>query len=214
MPVSAQTLRKLLDAGLAGDELVDIVASIDADQAVRSPQRSAGAIRQARYRERHSDVTSDALCDVTSDVSAPLPSQEAPQTPQETQPSPKERTPLRGVPKKGCRLPDDFEPDLEWAIGQGMPPAVAATEVQKFSDYWRGRAGQGGVKLDWPATWRNWVRAALERLPQARGSPPNRANPLADAFGDLARRERERDDRTIDYPPHGNPIRLLPAAGR
>ena len=51
-------------------------------------------------------------------------------------------------------LPDDWrqfceaerpglDPERTWAI---------------FQDHWRGKAGQAGVKLDWLATWRNWVR--------------------------------------------------------
>ena len=61
--------------------------------------------------------------------------------------------------KRGTRLsldnlPDDWrefcriarpglDPERTWAI---------------FQDHWRAKAGQGGVKLDWQATWRNWVR--------------------------------------------------------
>lgn len=37
----------------------------------------------------------------------------------------------------------DLDPERTWAI---------------FQDHWRGKARQAGVKLDWLATWRNWVR--------------------------------------------------------
>ena len=30
---------------------------------------------------------------------------------------------------------------------------------EKFKDYWIAQPGQKGVKLDWDATWRNWVRS-------------------------------------------------------
>lgn len=64
MPVSAATLAKLLEAGFAGSELLDIVASIDADHA---KARSSAALRQERYRERKKagDVTSDATETIT-----------------------------------------------------------------------------------------------------------------------------------------------------
>ena len=39
-----------MNAGLAGEALIDVVASIDADNA--APVRSANAERQARYRQR------------------------------------------------------------------------------------------------------------------------------------------------------------------
>lgn len=68
MPVSAQTLQALQEAGVAGDALLKIVRSIDADMvniSVSAP-RSAGAERQARYRERKTrDVTGDVTGDVT-----------------------------------------------------------------------------------------------------------------------------------------------------
>lgn len=28
----------------------------------------------------------------------------------------------------------------------------------RFSDFWIAKPGKEGVKLDWLATWRNWVR--------------------------------------------------------
>lgn len=62
MPVSATTLQKLIDAGITGQNLVDIVASIDADHAVAQPkQRSSQALRQERYRQRKAsqNVTRD-----------------------------------------------------------------------------------------------------------------------------------------------------------
>ena len=52
-------------------------------------------------------------------------------------------------------------------MSMGLPRAKAVSELDKFKDYWVGRAGQGGVKLDWEATWRNWVRRALESIPEA-----------------------------------------------
>jgi anti-sigma-K factor RskA len=29
---------------------------------------------------------------------------------------------------------------------------------EQFRDYWSAKAGSGSTKLDWQATWRNWVR--------------------------------------------------------
>lgn len=75
------------------------------------------------------------------------------------------------VPKKGTRISDDFEPDQDYAVEAGLRPERVLIEVAKFKDYWRATAGQKGVKLDWPATWRNWVRSALDRQGGPRGSP-------------------------------------------
>lgn len=66
---------------------------------------------------------------------------------------------------KATRLPEDWRVPLtlgEWAVEEGMPPDVVRREAAKFRDYWRAQPGQKGVKLDWPATWRNWVRKWIE----------------------------------------------------
>ncbi|WP_375663813.1 DUF1376 domain-containing protein [Bartonella sp. CL63NXGY] len=76
------------------------------------------------------------------------------------------------VPKKakrvktdrGCRLPADFEPDCDFAIREGLPPERVKVEIAKFRDYWRSKAGANATKIDWQATWRNWVRKAIEDL--------------------------------------------------
>lgn len=70
------------------------------------------------------------------------------------------------VPKKakrvkadrGCRLPEDFEPDYAFAIEAGLPPERVKVEIAKFRDYWKAKTGKDATKHDWQATWRNWVR--------------------------------------------------------
>ncbi|CAK00829.1 DUF1376 domain-containing protein [Bartonella tribocorum] len=59
---------------------------------------------------------------------------------------------------RGCRLPEDFEPDYDFAIEEGLPPERIKVEIAKFRDYWRSKAGANATKIDWQATWRNWVR--------------------------------------------------------
>jgi uncharacterized protein YdaU (DUF1376 family) len=55
-------------------------------------------------------------------------------------------------------LPADWG---EWARQEkphlGSVGALQAVE-EKFRDYWLAQPGQKGVKQDWQATWRNWVR--------------------------------------------------------
>jgi hypothetical protein len=65
--------------------------------------------------------------------------------------------------KRGTRLQDDWVlPSAwgEWALSQQWPEPVIRAEAEKFKDYWHSVAGQKGVKLDWFATWRNWMRNA------------------------------------------------------
>lgn len=75
-------------------------------------------------------------------------------------------------PKKGSRLPEDFKIPADW-VRQARESIDGATLLNlqtvadSFVDHWRAVAGSRGVKLDWKATWRNWVRkdaqTALEK---------------------------------------------------
>jgi hypothetical protein len=60
----------------------------------------------------------------------------------------------------GKRLANDFLFPKEWEefCKQTRPELHPAQTFDKFKDYWIAQAGQKGVKLDWFATWRNWVR--------------------------------------------------------
>lgn len=62
--------------------------------------------------------------------------------------------------KRGSRLPQDWflsKAMGEWAT-QERPDLDVRQVAEQFKDYWVAQAGQKGVKLDWDATWRNWVR--------------------------------------------------------
>ncbi len=66
---------------------------------------------------------------------------------------------------RGTRLPPDWSPDpdgLAFAEQQGLRNGRAQAELARFRDYWTAQPGQKGVKADWTATWRNWVRRAAE----------------------------------------------------
>lgn len=73
---------------------------------------------------------------------------------------------------RGSRLPPDWAPPVEhmaFAESLGLRNGKAAAELDKFRDYWAAQPGQKGVKTDWPATWRNWVRRAVDSLPRGGG---------------------------------------------
>lgn len=74
----------------------------------------------------------------------------------------KTTTPV-GVEKRATRLPSDWKPKADdIAEAKRVLGAQARAEFQKFCDYWKAQPGQRGVKADWDATWRNWVRKAGE----------------------------------------------------
>jgi hypothetical protein len=76
--------------------------------------------------------------------------------------------------KLGTRLPDNFTPSPEmfdW-FRKNCPHVDGKTEHAQFCDYWLAKPGKDGRKLDWPATWRRWMRTAEERSgPRTRGTP-------------------------------------------
>jgi hypothetical protein len=51
----------------------------------------------------------------------------------------------------------------EWAEKLGMTESAINLEADKFKDWWLSKAGAGGAKMDWEATWRNWIRRHLEK---------------------------------------------------
>ncbi|WP_375631822.1 MULTISPECIES: hypothetical protein [unclassified Bartonella] len=82
----------------------------------------------------------------------------------------------RAQANRGCRLPTDFEPDYDFAIAKGLPPERVKVEIAKFRDYWRSKAGANATKTDWQATWRNWVRKAIEDLEKTKNTNNNGGN--------------------------------------
>lgn len=46
---------------------------------------------------------------------------------------------------------------MNWARTE-RPDLDLARTIASFRDFWVAKPGQGGVKLDWDATFRNWVR--------------------------------------------------------
>lgn len=71
-------------------------------------------------------------------------------------------------PKRAKRLAADWTLPAEylaWALSDRpeFNEALVAREAEKFADHWHAASGKSAAKLDWFATWRNWVRNA--RLP-------------------------------------------------
>lgn len=82
--------------------------------------------------------------------------------------------PDKSATKRGTRLPDDWTPSnklIAWAQGEGIDLLMIERETAKFKDFWPAKPGQGGLKLDWDRTWKNWLRTAKERQPTNRPRP-------------------------------------------
>ncbi len=61
---------------------------------------------------------------------------------------------------KGTRLPEDWtlpQSWKNWALAQ-RPDLDPDRIAEEFRDFWISKTGQNATKLNWEATWRNWVR--------------------------------------------------------
>ena len=86
--------------------------------------------------------------------------------------------------KKGSRLQNcarASDDDRAFALSTGIPPDKIDTEWAEFVDFWIGVPGARGVKLDWPATWRNRVRSIIWKYKGGHGKSPHspRTDPVA-----------------------------------
>ena len=115
--------------------------------------------------------------------------------------------------KRGTRLSEDWFLPRDWgawAVDAGMPDPVVRREADKFRDYWIGRTGQSASKLDWQATWRNWVRKWIEDNRKAKGN--GKGNSGTDRLRSfLAGAEVETP---MDFGESGNPSEPLLAGRR
>ena len=74
-------------------------------------------------------------------------------------------TSAKADPTRGTRIKPDFKPSPRSVeiIRQDFPNFDTRTEHANFVDYWLGVSGAKGVKLDWEATWRRWMREEAKK---------------------------------------------------
>lgn len=79
-----------------------------------------------------------------------------------------------GRSPRGTRLAGDWSVPDDWLTAaaearreHGLPACNLRLEAANFRDYWTGKPGKDGVKLDWRATWLNWARRANSKADPA-----------------------------------------------
>lgn len=89
------------------------------------------------------------------------------------QDSPVQKTTPR---KRGTRLDERWVPEdaLIAQMRDECPGVDLRAEHRVFVDYWIAQPGQKGVKADWDATWRNWMRRKAADVRPGRAAPPSR----------------------------------------
>lgn len=179
MKLSAEQMQFLADRGLSIAEVIEFASM--------GGGRSAAAERQARYRERKR--TEAEACDVTSDVTRDASQRnETPplSPPNDIYSNPPLSPPLqKSGARKGSRLPDDWKPkplpaDLAAAVGK-WPEGEVAKQEAMFRDWAASASGSKGIKSDWDAAWRNWLRRVDGERPRSIAPPrqaPSNSNTL------------------------------------
>lgn len=94
----------------------------------------------------------------------------------------KKEEPNGSSKSRGSRLPENWQPDREFARTEGLPEGQIDREAEKFRDHWRAQSGAKGVKKDWEATWKNWVRNAVDGF--GRREKPRIAANIGPTFAD------------------------------
>lgn len=109
-----------------------------ASKAIDSKDNSNGRSFPVERKSNHTDTDTDTEADTDTKTEAIKPKPKA---------------------TKGSRLSQDFLPN-EWKLfcNEKRPDLNPESTFDGFKDYWIGVAGAKGVKLDWFATWRNWIR--------------------------------------------------------
>ncbi|AQX19765.1 hypothetical protein [Bartonella sp. WD16.2] len=116
------------------------------------------------------------------------------QSPVSQQKSTEKKT-KRSGDRRGCRLPHDFEPNLQYAIDRGLTHDEALLEFEKFKNYWLAKSGQGAIKKDWQLTWYNWVISDYGLVAQKAKLEKEKQN---GRDGNYSRREKSVGERIAD----------------
>lgn len=101
------------------------------------------------------------------------------------------------APARGTRFALETMPE-DWRafIVKERPDLSADATFSQFRDYWVAVPGAKGVKLDWLATWRNWVRNQTARPGLKAGEP------VAEKAWHETREGVEQKAREIGHPPY------------
>jgi len=108
--------------------------------------------------------------------------------PDPTRPDPTLTPSKEGVrAKRATRIPDQFivnQAMRDWAA-KTTPGVNVDNSTAKFVDHWRAKSGKDAAKLDWVATWRNWLRSDYDRVPEGQRKvvkPPALNGPCSHRF--------------------------------
>lgn len=144
-------IAELLDKGVASRNKFGSIFSRRMTRDERERQETKGRVRRYRKRSCNGDVTAKYEDENEEEKEVLiLEVQDQNQNPQQKR---KDRT--------GTRIPTGYKVSDEmrhFAQLNHLPDPDL--HVAEFIDYWAAQPGQKGVKVDWDATFRNWLRRA------------------------------------------------------
>jgi uncharacterized protein YdaU (DUF1376 family) len=173
---SASTLRGILDRLISDGKITEtdgFLFNRRAELEIKNVMAKSGVARDKAAARWDKNTTKSTPAECNGIAPAMLASSQYPvKETTEEKPSvvsagkPAARTAKADGKGRGSRIAPDWQlspADRQAALAEGMPSAEVDRSASKFRDYWTARPGAGGVKLDWPATWRNWVRSDCEK---------------------------------------------------
>lgn len=191
-------LKELEFAGVINRKENGIIYSgrMERDEAVRQQNRA----RQEKHRsgddaENNASVTPEITPDVTDSSRkshAALHSSSSSSSSEERKEDKGEElrveTPQAAPTKKGARIAEPFilTAEMKQYAAEKRPDVDPILETEKFVNYWRAKTGKDATKLDWTATWRNWILNA-----RASGNGNGTPKTFRQQRNDEAKREGE-----------------------
>lgn len=156
----------------------------DALEQKRSVERERKRRQRARGRDTDGNVTGQSRDYAVTVPETVTPDPSLSLLPNENNSNPTTHThPETQNPRarKGTRLPADWSPaDLDDRTAteiSAWPEGAVDRELSKFRDWASAAPGAKGVKSDWDATWRNWLRKAHDEGRYRNGNSRNNAGP-------------------------------------
>lgn len=170
----------------------------------RQPKRERdddSAARVRAHRERNAINNHVTPCNARADQETPRGEEIREEKKDAQKASPSSPRARLGRDPIGTRLPDDWglsDELFNWSVSEARaPPDRIEAEVHRFRDYWRAKPGKDGRKADWDATWRNWLRKAMENGHGGRNGPATSQRSYLDGIREFAREAGAGSD----YPP-------------
>jgi hypothetical protein len=194
LSVSA-AIRKLIDAGMPVEQAL---MAAEAFEEALAPKRSAGAERTRRWRENKKAFEASQTVTTSQNVTCDAPTEPLPSSLLPREEKGKDEPLVRPKTRRAdtsTRLPADWRPsdaDFQFALGEGLSPMEVNRQADRFRDFWHAKPGAAGRKLDWPGTWRNWIRNEADKG-KGKGTRNERVDRMAQGFADLYAGFDERD---------------------